>query len=116
MRGRVFVQQLTFDPNVGVWQGILPALSLPYVTPRGPEWQTRAGGQEGSRTEFRIPGHGPAALAGPSPEKGPWAGRRVALGLVGEGTGDVADGGGKCRVKGLTEPIMAHSHAVFRKI
>jgi len=39
MPGQGVVSMFTFGQNVGVWQGILAALSIPYVTPRPQEWQ-----------------------------------------------------------------------------
>jgi len=63
-----------------------------------PGMATRAVGSHGRQGhEDRIPGHGPAAVpgSGPSPEKGSRSGRRVAHRMVGEGTGDVADRGGR---------------------
>ena len=39
MPGQGVVSMFSFGQNVGTWQGILAALSIPYVTPRPQEWQ-----------------------------------------------------------------------------
>jgi len=39
MPGQGVVSMFTFGQNVGVWHGILAALSIPYVCPRPQEWQ-----------------------------------------------------------------------------
>lgn len=39
MPGQGVVSMFSFGQNVGVWQGILAALAVPYVTPRPQDWQ-----------------------------------------------------------------------------
>ena len=86
MPGQGVVSMFSFGQNVGTWQGILAALSIPYVTPRPQEWQKGLVDHKAGRHQGRIHRHGPTAvprgIAGPG--KGPWPGRRAAHRMVGE--------------------------------